>query len=120
MTKRPIKKPFSLSRSLIVWISGAVLGWALAVVTIYNLLRYQGPEDNVAPAVATEDAADHLSPEELEKLIETAPAAGGIKKPAGGAEKAIGKDRTGESAEDSANDKPEAEKKKEAQKPPQP
>lgn len=113
MTKRPIKKPFSLTRSLIVWISGAVLGWALAVVTVYNLLRYHGPDDDVAPAVATEDAADHLTPEELEKLIEIAPAAGGAKSD-------IKKDETDEGAAESENDKPAPEKKKEAEKPPQP
>lgn len=77
---------FSLRKSIVVWVSGAILGWVFAVVSVYNMLRFDG--DNIAenesgtgaPAVerslAAEDPTDGLTPQELEAIVETAPAAG--------------------------------------------
>lgn len=87
MTQQGYATTFSLRKSIVVWIAGAVLGWVIAVVTVYNALRHS--EANIAetrpgleePAqkrsLAIEQPADHLTPEELEALTETAPAAGG-------------------------------------------
>lgn len=87
MTQQGYATTFSLRKSIVVWIAGAVLGWVIAVVTVYNALRT--PEANIAEtqpvleqlaperSLAMEQPADHLTPEELEALTETAPAAGG-------------------------------------------
>lgn len=85
MPQRNTKKPLSVRTSIIVWVGGAILGWVLAVVTLYNALRFadgnvaEAPpaaETRPAPALATQDATDQLSPEELNALSQTAPAAG--------------------------------------------
>lgn len=92
MTQQGYATAFSLRKSIVVWIAGAVLGWVVAVVSVYSALR--APDTNIAetqpgleqpgleqPApersLAIEQPADHLTPEELEALTETAPAAGG-------------------------------------------
>lgn len=64
----------SLRNSIMVWIGGAVLGWALMVVSIYNVLRFptdQLAENELAPPpgiMATDDNS----------LNKIAPAAGDI------------------------------------------
>jgi len=80
----------SLRNSLMVWVGGAVLGWVVAVVSVYGALRYTGPEvaettqppaPESTPAMAAQDNPEALTPEqaqaEAEGLQEIAPAAGG-------------------------------------------
>ncbi len=119
MPQRKTKKPLSVRTSIIVWVGGAVLGWALAVVTLYNALRFadgnvaEGPpaaETGQAPALATQDATDLLSPDELRALSETAPAAG--PEHTGGAGNARETDETGTSAPEKTPE-PQAESKPE-------
>ena len=86
MTQQGYATTFSLRKSIVVWIAGAVLGWVIAVVTVYNALRTTEATiaetrpvlDESAPegSLAIEQPADHLTPGELEALTETAPAAG--------------------------------------------
>ncbi len=104
MTQQGYATTFSLRKSIIVWIAGAVLGWVIAVVSIYNVLR--NSEANIAEtqpgveeptqerSLAIEQPADRLTPEELEALIETAPAAGGNAPAAGGNAPAEPEDET--------------------------
>ena len=64
-----------------------MFGWVIAVVAVYNALRTSDANiaetqpglEEPAPerSLAIEQPADHLTPEELEALTETAPAAGG-------------------------------------------
>ncbi|MAU41790.1 MAG: hypothetical protein CMF31_09220 [Kordiimonas sp.] len=63
----------SLRHSVLVWVAGAVLGWVVAVVSVYSALRV--PENEFAEtdqliAPETDLAAD---PAELDKIM---PAAG--------------------------------------------
>jgi hypothetical protein len=83
----------SLRNSLMVWVGGAVLGWVVAVVSVYGALRYTGPEvaettqppaPESAPAMAAaQDTPEALTPEQAQAqaqakaLQNIAPAAGG-------------------------------------------
>ena len=80
----------SLRNSLMVWVGGAVLGWVVAVVSVYGALRYTGPEvaettqppaPESAPAMAAQDNPETLTQEqaqaEAKALQNIAPAAGG-------------------------------------------
>jgi hypothetical protein len=54
-------EPLSIRRSIIVWIAGAVLGWVIAVVTIYGVLR-SGDRAH-APSIAhEEETLQNISP----------------------------------------------------------
>lgn len=75
--KRRSKSKLSMRNSVIIWVGGAFLGWALMVVTVYNVLRF--PDSQVAengrgnPMVIASDE---------KSLNEIAPAAGGNLSPA--------------------------------------
>lgn len=59
----------SMRHSLIVWVAGAVLGWVVAVVSVWTALN-----------TTDSDIADN-SPTQAEKLEKIMPAAGNEKEP---------------------------------------
>ncbi len=69
----------SIRTSVFVWLGGAVLGWVVAVIAIYTLLR--APESTIAEAPkanpAIEEALSRPDITDPEALSEIAPAAGG-------------------------------------------
>lgn len=69
----------SVRHSLLVWVSGAVLGWVVAVVAIYGLLRDTDEPriaDKPTPAASERAIADeNPAPRELNKI---APASGDL------------------------------------------
>ena len=80
------KRPLGIRSSVLVWIGSAVIGWAVATVAIYSVVRFSDKEmvaeDERAPGgtkLARPEADKVLTPEELRKLRETAPAAGSSK-----------------------------------------
>lgn len=77
ITEREDKERMSIRHSLLVWVSGAVLGWVVAVVAIYGLLR-DTDEPRIAekPIPATERAIADDSPAAPEDLNKIAPASG--------------------------------------------
>jgi len=52
-------EPLSIRRSIIVWIAGAVLGWVIAVVTIYGVLR---SGDHASSIAHEEQTLQNISP----------------------------------------------------------
>ncbi len=77
-------RPMSRRRSITVWLAGSVLGWGLVFAALDRVLA---PDDQpiagaepppAAVETALPAAADILSPEELRRLREIAPAAGGM------------------------------------------
>ena len=70
----------SVRHSLLVWVSGAVLGWVVAVVAIYSILR-TGDEPMIAkqvnPGTTAAPVVQGTDPESLpESLNEIQPASG--------------------------------------------
>ncbi|MDA5193610.1 hypothetical protein [Govanella unica] len=68
----------SMRNSLLVWVFGAVLGWAVAVVAVYSIIRDEGDR-----AVATNTSEPHTNqkktiaqPKEADELNAIEPAAG--------------------------------------------
>lgn len=67
----------SIRTSVIVWLSGAVLGWVVAVLVVYSIIRV--PDNNMSdtfsgkPAVmqAKQDSSKSANPDDLSR-IETA------------------------------------------------
>lgn len=63
----------SLRSSVMVWVGGAVLGWAIMVVSVYQVLRF--PHEQAAGPI--ESGALPLTASEEKALSDIAPAAGG-------------------------------------------
>jgi len=61
----------SMRHSVLVWVAGAVLGWVVAVASVYTAL--QDPDATVA------ESPEGIPPEEAEKMENIMPAAGAEK-----------------------------------------
>ena len=67
----------SLRHSLLVWVSGAVLGWVVAVVAIYSILR-TGDEPMIAEQVDPSKTSTPIAQEDDPESLNTIqPASGG-------------------------------------------
>ncbi|MFC7049358.1 hypothetical protein [Emcibacter nanhaiensis] len=62
----------SMRQSVMIWVVGAVLGWVVAVASVYSALR--SPESEIAENKAPLE--EKISPEDAEKVQEIMPAAG--------------------------------------------
>ena len=77
-------RPLSRRRSITVWLAGSVLGWGLVFAALDRVLApdSQPVAEAEPPPAAVETASpaaeDILTPEELRRLFEIAPAAGGM------------------------------------------
>ncbi len=65
-SKQDDQERMSLRNSLLVWVFGAVLGWAVAVVAVYGIIR--SSDDH--------RVAEDIVPAEEQQLDRIAPAAG--------------------------------------------
>lgn len=66
----------SMRHSVMVWVAGAVLGWGVAVVSVYNALR---SDDTIAEISEPENQGDILNEgERMEKIM---PASGQAETP---------------------------------------
>lgn len=73
--RRRRSQRMSLRRTMLVWIGGAIVGWAVMVTTVYNLLRF--PEDGLTTAQIDMAVDPAVIASEAEKLNQIEPAAGG-------------------------------------------
>lgn len=73
--KRRKSRRLSLRRTMLVWIGGAIVGWAVMVTTVYNLLRF--PEDGLTTAKIDMEIDPAVVANEAERLNQIEPAAGG-------------------------------------------
>jgi len=83
-----MRRRYSLGRSILVWIIGALIGWIVAFGGIYYAIRtgdnlfadlFGQDRTETVPAVETTEmnaTESPISPEELRELQQIAPAAG--------------------------------------------
>lgn len=69
-TKDPAKDRLSMRYSLMVWITGAVLGWVVAVVSVWTALN-----------TTTQSNVARNSPSTAEQMEQIVPASGGEQDP---------------------------------------
>ena len=70
--RRSKKQPLPLRHSVIIWAGGAILGWLVAVASVWLVLN-----NNTETEIAQKQFPDtELTPEEVEKLEQIMPAAG--------------------------------------------
>ncbi|WP_417318997.1 hypothetical protein [Emcibacter sp.] len=62
----------SMRQSVMIWVVGAVLGWVVAVASVYSALR--SPDSEIAKNTLHKE--ETVSPEDAEKVQEIMPAAG--------------------------------------------
>lgn len=70
------KDRLSWRNSVLVWVSGAVLGWVIAVVAVYSVLRTEETSHIAQEPAATEPDtgfADEMNAQEMNQIM---PAAG--------------------------------------------
>jgi len=65
----------SMRHSIMVWVAGAILGWFVAVVSVWGVLRTG--ESNIAENTPQED---QILPGDAEKMEQVLPAAGAPQK----------------------------------------
>tara|TARA_B100001939_G_C16946159_1_gene620456 strand:+ start:6170 stop:6433 length:264 start_codon:yes stop_codon:yes gene_type:complete len=62
----------SMRQSVMIWIVGAILGWLVAVASVYTALR--APDSDIASDQPA--SQNDVSPEDAERVQEIMPAAG--------------------------------------------
>lgn len=108
--KRRKSRRLSLRRTMLVWIGGAIVGWAVMVTTVYNLLRF--PEDGLTTAKIDMEIDPAVVASEAERLNQIEPAAGGsadIDESANSSEMAPTEPATEDADEAETEDEDEAE-----------
>ncbi|WP_321389626.1 hypothetical protein [Emcibacter sp.] len=71
-TEKNSDERLSMRQSVMIWVVGAVLGWVVAVASVYSALRT--PESDIATNNAPLE--ETISPEDAAKVQEIMPAAG--------------------------------------------
>jgi hypothetical protein len=80
----PQHKIFTLRRSIFIWFCGGVIGWAAALLIVYNVFQTtdrqvaqtKSPTDNATTAVANSQSNGNPTGPDPESLAKIAPAAG--------------------------------------------
>ena len=66
---------FSVRNSVFIWVAGAIFGWVLMVVSVYNVLR--NSDDHIVTPQSEIEAPGILADQAPKTLNEIAPASGG-------------------------------------------
>lgn len=71
ISRKHEQERLSLRNSLLVWVFGAVLGWAVAVVAVYGIIRTADEPLMAEDGVPAEEQLDRIAPAAGERGGET-------------------------------------------------